>query len=252
MVHLAFLLLLATSISAQDPYTCGQKKMVKRPYGTVELRVDCEYKTKNILSAFEYKGNVQHGFQIDYDSLWRKRDSSFFVNGRENGLCLFWDTLGNVIGRETYRNGMYVGRREAYWSPDHPSLIKNYNASGKEEGSWEAWWKNGNKKSEFLAKNGTIVSGTEYYQNGKPRARYVTKYEPKNKNVFKKKYVQAEAWAPNGKSVGKIVNGNGEWILFPDGKDSTDHTVFREVYKDSLMVKGDKLDSAEIAKWLKP
>ncbi len=91
-----------------------------------------------------------------------------------------------------------------------------------------------------------------YYPDGKPRVKYRTKYEPNNKNVFKKKRIEAEAWAPNGKSTGKIENGNGEWITFPDGVDPKDKSVFHEVYKDSIMIKGEKLDSVQIAKWLKP
>ena len=225
------------------------------PYGNVELRVECSYledKMDNNISVLELKGKIQHGLAIHYDSLWRKRDSSFFVNGKENGRCLYWDTLGNVIGSETYRNGKYVGKRELYFAPGHPSLIKNYNAAGKADGPWQEWWKNGNKKAEYVAKNGHIISETEYYQDGKPRVRLRTKYEPENMNVLKMKHIEAEAWAPNGKSTGKIEKGNGEWIVFPDGKDTANHSVFHEVYKDSLMIKAEKLDSAEIVKWLKP
>ena len=245
-------LLFAGIVFAKAPYQCGKKEQIKRSYGQVELRVDCQYHSDNLLSRVEYKGKTQHGFQMDYDTLWRKKDSSFFINGKEQGLCLFWDTLGNVIGKETYHNGKYVGKRESYFAPGHPSLIKNYNPSGKEDGPWQEWWKNGNKKAEYVAKNGEIILGTQYYQDGKPRVKYQTKYDPKNLNVFKMKRIQAEAWAPNGKSTGKIEKGNGEWIVFPDGKDTANHSVFHEVYKDSLMIKAEKLDSTEIAKWLKP
>ena len=252
-MKLLLLLFLAVSNAASEKsYKCGQKETLKRPYGNVELRVRCEYLADNIIAVLEYKGKVQHGIAIHYDSLWRKSDSSFFVNGKEEGLCLYWDTLGNVVGRETYRNGNYIGKRESYFAPGKPALIKNYNAAGKEDGPWKEWWKNGNKKGEFIAKNGHIISGTEYYEDGKPRIRYRTRYEPENKNVFKMKYIEAKSWAPNGQSTGKIEKGNGEWILFPDGSNKSDHGVFREVYKDSLMVTGGKLDSTEIAKWLKP
>lgn len=252
MKSLIITILLIGNALCHPPFTCGQKENHKRPYGNVELRVRCDLKSNNIISVLEYKGKMQHGFQVDFDTLWRKRDSSFFLNGKENGLSLYWDTLGNVVGREIYRNGKYVGKRESYFAPGRPALIKNYNAAGKPEGPWNEWWKNGNKKAEFLAKNGEIISGTEYYQDGKLRARYRTKYEPKNKNVFKIKRIDAEAWAPNGKSTGKIEKGNGEWIVFPDGSDTADQGVFREVYKDSLLIKGGKLDSAEITKWHAP
>lgn len=245
-----FHLLFTALIFAQSPYKCGEKQILNRSYGTIELRVNCEYRTDNILSLLEYKGKVQHGFQLDYDTLWRKRDSCFFVNGKENGLCLYWDTLGNVVGREKYRGGKYIGKRERFFAPGRPSLIKNYNTKGEEDGPWEEWWKNGNKKAEFIAKKGHIISGKEYYQDGKPRVQYTTKDEPRKKNYLETKYVQAESWAPNGKPAGRITKGDGEWTVFPDGRDSANHPVFREVYKDSLLVKVTKVDSAEVARWM--
>src|SRR5690606_24869665 len=211
-----------------------------------------EDETDNNISVLEFKGDIQHGISIHYDSLWRKKDSSFYVDGKENGLVIFWDTLGNIVGQENFLNGMYVGKRELYFAPGRPALIKHYNDQGEEEGPWLEWWENGNKKAEHIARNGEIVTGKEYYRNGKPRAFYETKYEPENKNVLKTKYIHAEAWAPNGKSTGRIVNGKGEWILFPDGSRSAKPEVFRAVYRDSVMVEGKKLDSAAQAKWLRP
>ncbi|GEM_PF-6740269 len=238
--------------TGKPPFTCGQKVERNEAYGKVELRVDCSEKTYNSISVVEYKGQVQNGFQIDYDTLWRKTDSSFFLNGKQNGTGLYWDSVGNIVGLEPFRNGKHVGKRESYWSVGHPSAILNYNAAGQEDGHCQTWWKNGNIRTDYIAKNGQIISATEYYQNGKPRTRYVTVYEPKPKSVFKTQYLEGEAWAPNGKSTGKVVNGEGSWLLFPDGRDSTDKAVFREVYKNKILVKGDKLDAAEIAKWAAP
>lgn len=246
------ILLLAISSFASS-YECGERKTIKRSYGTVELRVICNYLSDGgFISVLEFRGEDQHGISIDYDSLWRKRDSTFYLNGKKNGQLIFWDTLGNVVGRETFRNGIQVGKRESYFAPGHPALIKHYNSKGKAHGPWSVWWKNGNKKSDFLARNGEIVSGTEYYEDGRPRAKYRTKCEPENLNVLKIKYIECEAWAPNGKSTGKIIRGNGEWIKFPDGSDKTANGVFREIYKDSLVVTIDELDSSEYRKWLQP
>lgn len=111
MYAVLIILLLALRVSGQPPYPCDQKEKRKWPYGTVELRVEWDGRDEyTIVSVIEYKGEIQHGFQMDYDSLWLKRDS-FFVNGKRVGLALFWDTLGNVRGRENYRNGrMALGR----------------------------------------------------------------------------------------------------------------------------------------------
>ena len=239
-------------LQAAEKYSCGEKKTIKRPYGTREIRVDCEL-TKGRMWVAEFKGDAANGISLGFDiASGRKLDSCLYINDEKEGLSLVWDSLGNVVGRSTYRKDRNVGKREVYFAPGRPALIKNYNAAGKEDGPWAEWWENGNKKAEYVAKNGHIISGVEYYQDGKPRVRYRTKYEPENKNVLKMKHIEAQGWAPNGKSTGKIEKGNGEWILFPDGRDTADHSVFREVYKDSLMIKGEKLDSTEIVKWLKP
>ncbi len=137
---------IALTSAKQTPYTCGQKETLSRPYGQVELRVRCDYLADNIISVLEYKGGIQNGIAIHYDSLWRKHDSCFFVNGRKNGTLIFWDTLGEVVGKRKFRNGIQIGKDENYYSPGHPSLIKNYNDSGQEEGLWQEWWPNGNKK----------------------------------------------------------------------------------------------------------
>lgn len=241
-------------IQAQSgKYTCGEKRKVTRPYGNVELRVDCET-AEGRMWVSEYKRDTLHGMSQGFRLPSRiRKDSCFFQNGKEHGTCLVWDTLGNVVGRSIHRNGKQIGKQEIYFSVGRPAIIKHFNDKGEEEGSWEVWWPNGNKKAEYMAKGGLIVSGTEYYPNGKPRVRYATKYEPEVKSAFKTKHIEAEAWTPNGRSTGQIINGNGEWTHFsaePDKKTGR-YNVFREVYKDSLMIKGEELDSTEVARWLK-
>lgn len=238
--------------STLPPYTCGQKEARKQPYGTVQLRVECKYlKIGGMISVQEYQGKTQHGIDVDYDSAWHKRDSTFFVNGREEGAQIFWDSLGNIVGRKSFRNGVQIGKEENYWTPGQPSIFKSYNSKGQEDGPWQEWWKNGNKKGEFIAKNGHIISAIEYYQNGSVRVKYRTKYDPRNNNLLKIKHIDGEAWAPNGRPTGAIVKGNGEWIVFPNGQDSSNTSVFHEVYKDSIMVKVEALDSSKVAAWLK-
>jgi hypothetical protein len=243
--------------SAPAPYLCGHRQIIKRPYGTVELVVHCAGKAKDSsISVLEYKKDdqVQHGFAVHYDrradGRWLKRDSCMFVNGKENGRCLFWDTLGNVAKMETYRNGAHTGKRETYWAPGRPAVSKTYGANGKEHGPWLEWWENGNRKAEYSARNGRIVSATEYYRDGRPRLRYVKTFDANA--AFKIQYKDGEAWAPNGASTGRIVNGAGSWILFPDGHDSADHAVFRELYQGKSLVAREMLDSASTAKWAAP
>jgi len=93
-MSLGFLpLLLLLSATTKAPFDCGHMEVRTRPYGKVELRVDCSFledETDNNISVLEFKGDIQHGISIHYDSLWRKKDSSFYVDGKENGLVIFW------------------------------------------------------------------------------------------------------------------------------------------------------------------
>ena len=249
------ILALTLSATTSAEYKCGEKKMVKKSYGVVQLTVECSYledPSDNSISVLERKGKKQYGAQMHYDSLWRRQDSSFYVNGKKNGTTLFWDTLGNVIGKSTFKMDKRFGKRESYWSKGHPSAFQNYDAQGNEDGLQQFWWENGNKKNEYISKHGDIISATEYFQDGKPRIRYTSKRDPKTGSALKRRFIDCEAWSPTGKSTGKIVKGNGSWIVFNDGQDTTLTKVLRETYKDSLLIKVDSLDRAEIGAWLKP
>lgn len=162
-----------------------------------------------------------------------------------------WDSLGYLVARGFYKDGKPFGKQETWFGADKPKDVRNFISKGIEEGPTFKWWPNGNKRLEGIKKNDDLVSATEFYFDGRPRVKYLTKFEPEVKSVFKTKYINAEAWAPNGNPCGKIQDGNGEWLLFPNGSDSTDQTTFREVYKDSLAIKIEKVDSATVAKWRK-
>ncbi len=71
-----------------------------------------------------------------------------------------------LLDAGNHRNGIQIGKDENYYSPGHPSLIKNYNDSGQEEGLWQEWWPNGNKKLVAQCHKGLIISDEEYFPNG--------------------------------------------------------------------------------------
>ncbi len=151
-------------------YECGQIEKHKTTNGEIELRVDCGL-SKNFNFVSEYKGKIRNGMLLSYDKKWRIHDSVFFIDGKKEGQCLIWDTLGNIISRKNYSNGKLNGESESFYSPGHPSLIKNYNDSGQEEGLWQEWWPNGNKKLVAQCHKGLIISDEEYFPNGNLRLR---------------------------------------------------------------------------------
>ena len=182
-----------------------------------------------------------------------KLESQYSVKKEEQVDSFFrWDSSGNLTARGFYRNGKPSGKQEAWFGVDRPKDVRYYDSNGFEDGPTFQWWPNGNKKLEGVKKQSNLTTATEFYPNGRPRVKYQIKHEPNRKLIFKSKYISAESWAPNGKSCGKIQNGNGEWILFPSGADSTDRTTFREVYRDSLAIKIEKVDSATVSRWCEP
>ena len=120
------------------------------------------------------------------------------------------------------------------------------------DGPWQKWWANGNKRGEYVSKNDQVISATEYFQDGKPRRKFLGRYEKKGVNFLNQKYIQCESWAPNGKPAGKITNGNGEWLIFPEGDEPENKMVIRQVIKDSVVAELDTLSRADAAKWAVP
>lgn len=224
---------------------CGDTSTVHRPYGKIIRVVECEYIRDNIISVLEYKGETQHGTTIHYDSLWRIKDSSFFVNGKKNGDIVFFDTLARESGRITYKNGVRVGKEAFFFSPGHPERVKYYDKDGKEHGPWFEWWPNGNKRKELELSHGQLRNSLEFFPNGKPRLKYSVHFKKVSPILFDRKVSDMETWAPDGRSAGKVQKGAGEVLLFQLDEDKLIPEVILETYRDSLVKGVDVLDTLQ-------
>lgn len=181
-------------------------------------------------------------------------DSNFYVNNRRLGTALCWDSLGNILCREEYKDGKNVGRMESNFGPGRPALLKDFNDSGNAHGIERTWWKSGNLEKDFWNERGSTIRGAEFYPNGKLRYRHERPYQtPGSVGAFKRKLISGQTWAPNGKSTGKVKQGNGKLIRFSAEPDTVTgrYRAWHETYKDSVLESGGKVDSIEIAKWLR-
>jgi hypothetical protein len=246
---IAHLLLALEVFASSEKYSCGDTKKASRSYGKVEVRVDCEL-TEGRMWVAEFKGEVNHGFSQGFDrSTGLRKDSCFYINGQKTGKSMKWDSLGNVTLIAHYKNDQRIGKTEAFLRPGVHGVIKNYDSIGRQHGRQQEWWKNGQPKSDVMAREDQIISGTEYYPNGKPRIRYATVFDPA-RTTFSKKTIEQESWAPDGRSAGKVVKGLGEILLFSAEPEKDKIAAHKEIYKDSLMTHLDELDSAAVVKWL--
>jgi antitoxin component YwqK of YwqJK toxin-antitoxin module len=218
---------------------------VIRPYGKVQLEIDCYSRDNNILSFVEWKGKTQHGIQMDYDTLWRKKDSSFFVNGKEEGIVRFWDTTGFETGRINYKRGIRVGKEEGYYAPGKPEVIKFYDKNGKEHGSWKEWWPNGNPRKDLTLNHGQLQRSLEFFPNGKPRVQYEVRFRKLNELEYARRVPTMETWAPDGRSSGKVRGGKGETLIFQLEEDKLVKEVVHETYRDSVVVDVEVLDTTQ-------
>jgi antitoxin component YwqK of YwqJK toxin-antitoxin module len=234
---------------------CEPRKEIIKEKKKVEIRTDCILDrgeiTEKILTEFS-KG-LRDGKEEVFFASGKLRQITHYRKGVKADSFYSWDSLGNVLTRGCYKKGKEFGYWERFFSPGHPRLLITYNDSGNEEGPSQLWWPNGNKKGEYVYKNGQHIIRTEYYPNGKPRIHDEKPYQAGDPTVFKLKLSNGETWAPNGKSCGKIVDGNGELILWSEGPDSATgkYIAVKDIYKDSTLVKMAPLDSATIEKWLK-
>lgn len=255
MIYFALVLSAVGYGFSQPTYKCGSSVVLSRPYGKVEQRVDCaDWERFGYMTVTEYKGDAVHGISMSLDRRGRKLDSTFFLDNKKSGFSFCWDTLGNVLCKHQYRDGKQIGLREEYYSPGKPAMRKTYNDSGVQHGFEKVWWRNGNLKHEYTIDRGTAVQAKEYFPTGKPRSRHRRPYQESGTvGAFKRKLIDAETWAPNGKSTGTVKNGNGRLLRFSAEPDSLTgrYTVWDETYKDSLLSKGGKLDSARVAELLK-
>lgn len=242
MVNLLAILWLTSSIG-DPPFACGERKIREQLYGKIELRVDCKYIRDNIIFVTEYKGSVQHGISLTYDSLWRLKDSTFFVDGKEHGISLVWDTVGNILGRTNKNMGKAVGKQETFHSAGKTKLIKYYDKNGKEHGPWLEWWPNGNKRKELELSHGQLRNSIEFFPNGKPRLKYSVHFKKISPILYDRKVSAMETWTPDGRPAGKVEKGNGEVLLFQLDGDKLIPEVIHETYRDSLVKGADVLDS---------
>lgn len=236
-------LLLVLVVRADD---CGTKRIEKRGKQKIEIETTCDEDFKTVT---EYRSGKRNGKYINYYKGF-KRSESNFLNDKKHGLVQIFDSLGNVTGIEHFHNGKQVGEIRRWHSPDQLQEVIQYDSSGQKNGLWQVWWPNGNLMSEshYVANICTLT--TEYYSNGNKRSAARFFKDPKKPDQ-RSKVVDAESWSWSGKSIARVISGNGAIIFLPrNPEDAKEKKIgMIEEYKDSVVDKRTKLDSVAIQKY---
>ena len=107
---------------------------------------------ENEIQVYQYQNDtIIHGMWYSYSDLLIRTIP--YQNGKENGTCIIYDTLGQIVGTITYQNG-YVVRREN---------INRMDANGFKQGIWKCFWENGLLSMEGAYLNGKKNGFFKYY-----------------------------------------------------------------------------------------
>jgi len=108
--------------------------------------------TETEIQVYQYQDDTIRGCKWYAYSDWLMRTIPY-ENGRENGTCLIYDSLGNIVGTIEYRDG-YVARREN---------VNRTDANGYKQGIWKYFWENGLLSMEGAYLNGKKNGFFKYY-----------------------------------------------------------------------------------------
>ncbi|MCL2132097.1 MAG: hypothetical protein FWH36_06570 [Lentimicrobiaceae bacterium] len=249
-------------------YFYDNKGDLKSEISYKESRRDGETKiyTENEIQVYHYQEDtiISCKWYSYSDSLVRLIP---YENGKENGMCMIYDTLGQLIGTIEYQNGYAVKREN----------INRMDANGYKQGVWKYFAANGLLYMEGVYLNGKKNGFFKYY-NEEGDFERIEKWENDiliEDAVETKQLDRKLEYHPNGKikieayfykgvpdgirreytDDGKVNNSylfsngilKGEGIVDDDGKKQGDWKEFYE--SGALRAAGKYLNSKPIGKW---
>lgn len=229
----------------------GPAALAKGADGKTPVKVEGPIKTcpqnGKIVGAPPPKGNsvwcerpgangkiVRDGPYFKFHSNGQKAIQGSFVDGKANGLFLFWLPDGNKVEEKGYRNGQLHGAYVKY-GKDNQKVLEGRYALGKKNGEFAFYGKGGRLKQKGSFRD-NIKDGvwTTYNRDGQPRNKFTFKAGKKNGKAelyysngqlraqgSYKENEQHGVWVNffqegNPKAQGAFVDGekNGPWSFF--------------------------------------
>ena len=108
-----------------------------------------------------------------------------WLDGTEQGLWTYWDSLGNKVQESNFLRGRLHGKNTIYkngvkiqeatyklnelsgayteWSDEGKKLVEGYYKHNKQDSSWKYFYPDGRVKKEFIYKNDTMLIWNNCY-----------------------------------------------------------------------------------------
>jgi antitoxin component YwqK of YwqJK toxin-antitoxin module len=153
-----------------------------------------------------------------------------------NGDSCTWISYlpnGNVCGGGQSKKGTSVGKSWSKYPDGKWRQISEYDDNGRKDGLHAHWDSLGRPIDSIVYIHGEILRSSRWYPN---TSQLYNRWSYDSTDVVARKadqrVLEASVFGPDGKSWGKVVNGNGAIRFFYEGKlDGT------ETYKGGVMVK---------------
>lgn len=183
----------------------------------------------------EYENNVRVNFIRRYDRRYHLLQVIPIKDGYENGISPVYDTTGRLIEIITYKKG-FLNTRE---------VLNRYDAQGRKNGYWKAFYDNFALKWEMYYKHG-LRDGyyKEYDEKGnlKKITKYVNDVEQIIESEMKPLQMQHEYY-PNGKVKREASfrggKREGTWREF----DENGNVISSQIYKNGNLVQSGIMDT---------
>ena len=188
--------------SEQENYYCGRK------YGSSTWW----FANGIIGETGFYSNNLKQGVWTTCHKNGSKASKGKYINGNRNGVWSEWYTNGVMASKHIYKLGNLVGTNTCWYETGMESSRDYYYKTNNINYNYKiSWYKNGNKKKEYLYVNGMPKYETSWHKNGNKKEERLY-YVNGTLTIMKKwtangKLIMNKKWSEDGKIIkNEILN----------------------------------------------
>jgi len=203
-----------------------------------QVRCDTVFLDKDTMlscTTFYKSGRIRNVYQLKNDK-FHNRHTSYYENGQIESIATYnrgelvdstysyypdgklegigvkngrWFTLsknGDTLSVGNSKNGKSIGTHNAWYENGKREFTITYNDSGKKDGLSVRWREDGTVQDSVMYRNGEMIEGWYYYDNGKLHHHL--------KKKGNDQYYSLVFYDPKGKKCGEVKNGNGTYLFY--------------------------------------